>query len=83
MRSGLLGYKTKTIPWFAGLCLTAHTVTLKVRRRRTGRPIQVSLSLTLYRGEPLLIPELRPPGISLTLDRSLVWRRWEKYPTAT
>lgn len=42
--------KKVAIPWFTGLGITSRTVTLEVRGRKTGRPIQVSLSRTDYGG---------------------------------
>jgi len=40
----------KAIPWFTSLGLTSRTVTLEVHGRKTGRPIRVSLSRTVYEG---------------------------------
>ena len=46
---GFIKWVKKTaIPWFTGLGITSRTVTLEVHGRKTGKPIQVSLSRTDY-----------------------------------
>jgi len=40
----------RAIPWFTGLGLTSRTVTLETTGRKSGKPIQISLSRTDWGG---------------------------------